>query len=107
NVKNPYEYPKKVKMRSYSPVSRGHSGQIRKALDELMKAKRPVIYAGGGVVQGEGSELLTQLAHRLNFPVTNTLMGLGGFPGTDRQNVGMLGMHGTYEANMTMHNSDV
>ena len=107
NVKNPYEYPTKVKMRSYAPVSRGHSGQIRKAVEELMKAKRPVIYAGGGVVQGEGSELLTKLAHRLNFPVTNTLMGLGCFPGTDPQNVGMLGMHGTYEANMTMHSSDV
>jgi len=107
NVKNPYEYPKKVKMRSYAPVSRGHSGQIRKAVEELMKAKRPVIYAGGGVIQGEGSELLTKLAHRLNFPVTNTLMGLGCFPGTDPQNVGMLGMHGTYEANMTMHSSDV
>lgn len=103
----PFEYPKKVKMRSYAPVSRGHSGQIRKAVDELLKAKRPVIYAGGGVVQGEASEALTALAHTLNFPVTNTLMGLGGFPGDDEQFLGMLGMHGTYEANMAMHNADV
>lgn len=106
-VKLPYEYPKKVKIRSYTPVLRGHSGQIRKAAEELVKAKRPVIYAGGGVVQGNGSELLTQLAHQLNYPVTNTLMGLGSFPGTDKQFVGMLGMHGSYEANMVMHNADL
>ncbi|MAO60865.1 MAG: acetolactate synthase 3 large subunit [Alcanivorax sp.] len=103
----PYEYPKKVKMRSYAPVTRGHSGQIRKAVDELLKAKRPVIYSGGGVVQGEASEALTGVARKLNFPVTNTLMGLGAFPGTDKQFLGMLGMHGTYEANMAMHNADV
>ncbi|GGK07005.1 acetolactate synthase [Alloalcanivorax dieselolei] len=103
----PYEYPKKVKLRSYAPVTRGHSGQIRKAVEELLKAKRPVIYAGGGVVQGEASEALTKLAHKLNFPVTNTLMGLGAYPGTDRQFLGMLGMHGTYEANMAMHSADV
>tara|TARA_A100001391_G_scaffold2326_1_gene2268 strand:- start:13762 stop:15480 length:1719 start_codon:yes stop_codon:yes gene_type:complete len=103
----PYEYPKKVKMRSYAPVTRGHSGQIRKAVDELLKAKRPVIYAGGGVIQGEASEALTALARKLNFPVTNTLMGLGAYPGTDEQFLGMLGMHGTYEANMAMHNADV
>ncbi|OTG84765.1 acetolactate synthase 3 large subunit [Acinetobacter sp. ANC 4648] len=102
-----YEYPEKVKMRSYQPPYRGHSGQIRKAIDELINAKRPVIYAGGGVVQGNASELLTELAHLLNYPVTNTLMGLGGFPGDDEQFIGMLGMHGTYEANMTMHNADV
>ncbi|NNM50658.1 MAG: acetolactate synthase 3 large subunit [Pseudomonadales bacterium] len=102
-----YEYPQKVKMRSYSPVTRGHSGQIKKALDEMLLAKRPVIYAGGGVIQGEASALLTELAHSLNFPVTTTLMGLGGFPGTDRQFLGMLGMHGTYEANMVMHHTDL
>jgi len=103
----PYEYPKKVKMRSYAPVTRGHSGQIRKAVDELLKAKRPVIYAGGGVVQGEASPALAALARKLNFPVTNTLMGLGAYPGSDEQFLGMLGMHGTYEANMAMHNADV
>lgn len=102
-----YEYPEKVKMRSYQPPYRGHSGQIRKAVDELINAKRPVIYSGGGVVQGNASELLTELAHLLNYPVTNTLMGLGGFPGTDPQFIGMLGMHGCYEANMAMHNADV
>nr|WP_240546854.1 acetolactate synthase 3 large subunit [Alloalcanivorax xenomutans] len=103
----PYEYPKKVKLRSYAPVTRGHSGQIRKAVEELLKAKRPVIYSGGGVVQGEASDALTKLARKLNFPVTNTLMGLGAYPGTDRQFLGMLGMHGTYEANMAMHSADV
>ena len=102
-----YEYPGKVKMRSYQPPHRGHSGQIRKAIDELLNAKRPVIYSGGGVVQGNASEQLTELAHILGFPVTNTLMGLGAFPGNDPQFIGMLGMHGTYEANMTMHNADV
>ena len=102
-----YEYPEKVKMRSYQPPHRGHTGQIRKAIDELLNAKRPVIYTGGGVVQGNASHLLTELAHLLNYPVTNTLMGLGAFPGNDEQFIGMLGMHGTYEANMTMHNADV
>ena len=106
-VKLPYEYPKKIKMRSYTPVARGHSGQIRKAVEELMKARRPVIYAGGGVVSGNASELLIKLAHKLGFPVTNTLMGLGSFPASDKQFVGMLGMHGTYEANMVMHNADL
>jgi acetolactate synthase-1/2/3 large subunit len=102
-----YEYPEKVKLRSYLPPGRGHAGQIRKAIDELLTAKRPIIYAGGGVVQGNASHHLIELAHLLNFPVTNTLMGLGAFPGTDPQFLGMLGMHGTYEANMTMHHSDV
>jgi len=101
-----YSYPKSIKMRSYSPAQRGHTGQIRKAVKMLLAAKRPVIYAGGGVVQGEGSELLTRLARQLNYPVTNTLMGLGGYPGSDRQFLGMLGMHGFYEANMAMHHSD-
>lgn len=102
-----YEYPKKVKLRSYSPVTRGHTGQIKKAVDELVQAKRPVIYTGGGVIQGNSSDLLTKIARLLGFPVTNTLMGLGGFPATDSQFLGMLGMHGTYEANMAMHNADV
>src|SRR5690606_32481376 len=103
----PYEYPEKVKMRSYNPATRGHTGQIKKAVQLLLGAKRPMIYAGGGVVQGNGSELLTELARKLNYPVTNTLMGLGCYPGTDRQFLGMLGMHGTFEANTAMHHCDV
>ena len=102
-----YEYPEKVRLRSYQPPGRGHSGQIRKAIDELLTAKRPIIYSGGGVVQGNASAQLTELARLLNFPVTNTLMGLGAYPGSDRQFLGMLGMHGTYEANMAMHHADV
>ncbi len=102
-----YSYPRTVKMRSYAPAQRGHTGQIKKAAKLLLSAKRPVIYAGGGVVQGDGSDLLTRLARELNYPVTNTLMGLGAFPATDRQFLGMLGMHGLYEANMAMHHSDV
>jgi len=102
-----YHYPKKVKLRSYSPATRGHSGQIKKAVTLLLGAKSPVIYAGGGVIQNNASELLTTLARELNFPVTNTLMGLGAYPGDDRQFLGMLGMHGFYEANMAMHNADV
>ncbi|WP_104005745.1 acetolactate synthase 3 large subunit [Marinobacterium lutimaris] len=103
----PYEYPKSVKLRSYNPISRGHSGQIRKAVDMMLQARRPVIYSGGGVILGGASDELTALAKMLNFPVTNTLMGLGGYPGTDRQFVGMLGMHGSYEANMAMHHADL
>lgn len=103
----PYEYPKKVKIRSYVPAEKGHSGQIKKAVQLLLDAKRPVIYAGGGVVQGNASPLLVDLAKRLNYPVTNTLMGLGSFPGEDKQNLGMLGMHGTFEANTAMHHADV
>jgi acetolactate synthase-1/2/3 large subunit len=102
-----YHYPDSVKMRSYAPAQRGHTGQIKKAAKLLLSAKRPVIYAGGGVVQGEGSDLLTRLARELNYPVTNTLMGLGAYPATDRQFLGMLGMHGFFEANMAMHHSDV
>ncbi|HET8731403.1 MAG TPA: acetolactate synthase 3 large subunit [Moraxellaceae bacterium] len=105
--KFPYEYPTKVKLRSYNPPGRGHAGQIKKAVDELVAAKRPVIYAGGGVVQGNASAQLTELARKLNYPVTNTLMGLGSYPGSDRQFLGMLGMHGTYEANMAMHHCDL
>ncbi|MGL4315281.1 MAG: acetolactate synthase 3 large subunit [Pseudomonas sp.] len=102
-----YSYPKKVKLRSYSPATRGHSGQIRKAAEMLLAAKRPVLYSGGGVVMGGASEPLTELAKMLNIPVTNTLMGLGAFPGNDRQFVGMLGMHGSYTANLAMHHADV
>ncbi|MCW8127510.1 acetolactate synthase 3 large subunit [Microbulbifer halophilus] len=103
----PYEYPQKLRMRSYTPAGKGHSGQIRKAVALLLSAKRPVIYAGGGVVQGDGAALLTELAQRLNYPVTNTLMGLGAYPGSDRRFLGMLGMHGTFEANTAMHHADV
>ncbi len=102
-----YSYPDKVKIRSYTPALKGHSGQIKKAVALLLAASRPVIYAGGGVVQGEASEQLTELARLLNFPVTNTLMGLGAYPATDKQFLGMLGMHGTVEANTAMHHADV
>ncbi|MEY4591933.1 MAG: hypothetical protein RIR18_828 [Pseudomonadota bacterium] len=102
-----FYYPKSVQMRSYNPVIKGHLGQIKKAVQLLLEAKRPIIYIGGGVVLSDSAEKLTKLAKRLGFPVTNTLMGLGGFPGTDPQNIGMLGMHGTYEANMAMQGSDV
>ncbi|EPJ46154.1 MAG: acetolactate synthase 3 catalytic subunit [Osedax symbiont Rs1] len=102
-----YVYPKTVKMRSYNPVSKGHSGQIKKAFELLVNAKRPILYTGGGVIIGRAHQELIELARALNYPVTNTLMGLGGYPGTDRQFVGMLGMHGSYEANMTMHHSDL
>ena len=105
--KYPYEYPETIKMRSYMPPQKGHAGQIKKAVEVLLSAKKPIIYAGGGVIQGEGAEELTKLARALGYPVTNTLMGLGCYPATDKQFVGMLGMHGTYEANMSMHESDV
>ncbi|ROR35087.1 acetolactate synthase 3 large subunit [Inmirania thermothiophila] len=107
NVKVPFHYPKRISMRSYNPVRKGHTGQIKRAVELMLSARRPVIYTGGGVVLGGGSKLLTELARMLGFPVTNTLMGLGGYPGTDRQFLGMLGMHGTYEANMAMHHCDV
>ena len=102
-----YSYPDKVSMRSYNPVHVGHAGQIRRAVKLLQSAKRPMLYTGGGVILGNAAGPLTDLARRLNYPVTNTLMGLGGYPATDRQFVGMLGMHGTYEANMAMHHCDV
>ncbi|MCK5188970.1 MAG: biosynthetic-type acetolactate synthase large subunit [Methylococcales bacterium] len=107
SIKIPYVYPKEIAMRSYNPVVKGHTGQIKKAVDLLLNAQRPMIYAGGGVILGEGSGELTEFAQLLNYPVTNTLMGLGGYPAMDKQFVGMLGMHGTYEANMAMHESDV
>jgi acetolactate synthase-1/2/3 large subunit len=106
NVKIPYEYPREVRMRSYNPAQRGHQGQIRKAVEAMLAAKRPVFYTGGGVVLGEGSARLTELVRALGFPITSTLMGLGAYPMTDRQFIGMLGMHGTYEANMAMHETD-
>lgn len=105
--KFPYEYPKDVKMRSYAPAVRGHAGQIKKAVQLLLEGKRPVIYTGGGIVQGNAADELKLFAQKLNLPVTNTLMGLGGYPATDRQYLGMLGMHGTYEANNAMHYADV
>lgn len=106
-LKLPYEYPSDVKMRSYTVPGKGHSGQIKKAVEALLAAKRPMIYAGGGVIQGEGAELLTKLTRKLGYPITNTLMGLGAYPASDKQFLGMLGMHGTYEANMAMHYCDV
>lgn len=107
NERFEYSYPKKVKIRSYTPPQKGHSGQIRKAVEILLSGKRPVLYSGGGVILGKAHEQLRKLAYGLNYPVTQTLMGLGAFPGTDKQSLGMLGMHGTYEANMAMHHADV
>ena len=101
-----YEYPEEVSIRSYNPPVRGHAGQIRKAVDMLLNAKRPMIYTGGGVVLGGASELLVEMTRMLGYPITQTLMGLGAYPGSDRQFIGMLGMHGAYEANMAMHNAD-
>jgi len=102
-----FSYPKKVSMRSYNPVLIGHTGQIKRAVKLMQSAKRPILYTGGGVILGEASGPLTELARIMNFPVTNTLMGLGAYPATDPLFVGMLGMHGTYEANMAMHHCDV
>ena len=102
-----FVYPDKVEMRSYNPVKKGHGGQIRKAMQLLLAAKRPYIYTGGGVILGNASGELRELAHLLGFPCTNTLMGLGAMPSSDPKFLGMLGMHGTYEANMTMQHCDV
>lgn len=107
NDRHEFSYPKKVKIRSYAPPAKGHSGQIRKAVELLLSAKRPMIYSGGGVILGRASDQLRKLVRELNYPITQTLMGLGAYPATDRQSLGMLGMHGSYEANMAMHNSDV
>ncbi len=103
----PFLYPERVEMRSYNPVKKGHSGQIRKAVQLLLQAKRPYIYSGGGVILGNASAELRELVDLLGYPCTNTLMGLGAFPASDPRFLGMLGMHGTFEANMTMQNSDV
>ena len=107
NRKVPYKFPDQVRLRSYQPVLKGHQGQIKRAANMLVSSERPIIYAGGGVIIDNASEYLTLLARKLNAPVTNTLMGLGAFPGTDPQFLGMLGMHGTYEANSAMHHADV
>jgi acetolactate synthase-1/2/3 large subunit len=106
-IKIPYEYPKKIKLRSYNPVLRGHLGQIKKAVDIMMAAQRPVFYTGGGVILDDAAKPLTELVETLDFPITQTLMGLGAYPGSGRHFIGMLGMHGTYEANMAMHETDV
>jgi len=102
-----FQYPDTVSMRSYNPVKKAHAGQIKKAVQLLLEAQRPLIYSGGGVVQANAAAQLRELAKRTGFPITNTLMGLGGFPATDAQFLGMLGMHGTYEANMAMQRCDV
>ena len=102
-----FSYPERVEMRSYNPVKKGHGGQIRKAMQLLLTAKRPYIYTGGGVILGNASAELRVLADLLGFPCTNTLMGLGAMPSSDPKFLGMLGMHGTYEANMTMQHCDV
>ena len=102
-----FHYPDTVEMRSYNPVRKGHGGQIRKAVQLLLQARRPYIYTGGGVILGNASAELRQLADLLGFPCTNTLMGLGAIASSDPKFLGMLGMHGTYEANMTMQNCDV
>ncbi len=105
--KTEFVYPDTISMRSYNPVTKGHSGQIKKAVQLLMEARRPMIYTGGGVILNAASDELARLVRLLGFPCTNTLMGLGGYPATDPLFVGMLGMHGTYEANMAMQNCDV
>jgi acetolactate synthase-1/2/3 large subunit len=107
NVLVPYKYPKKIALRSYSPSINVPKEQIKVAADLLLSANKPMIYSGGGVVLGEASAELIELTQLLGYPITNTLMGLGSYPATDKQFVGMLGMHGTYEANMAMHESDV
>jgi len=107
SIKIDYEYPESVSMRSYNPVEKGHPKQIKQAVDIILSAKQPMIYSGGGVVLSNASEELIEFTRYLGFPITNTLMGLGAYPGTDPQFVGMLGMHGTYEANMAMHDCDV
>ena len=106
-VKLPYEYPQSLSMRSYKPTTTGHKGQIKKGLKTLLEAKKPVLYVGGGAVISEAEQHLTKLAEALNLPVVSTLMGLGAFPGTHKNSLGMLGMHGVYEANMAMHNADL
>ena len=102
-----FSYPKSIHLRSYNPIIKGHSGQIKKALSLLLNAKRPMVYSGGGVVLGNASAQLTKFVRAIGYPITSTLMGLGGFPASDKQFLGMLGMHGTYEANMAMQECDV
>ncbi|MFY1027650.1 acetolactate synthase 3 large subunit [Actinobacillus seminis] len=105
--KYPYTYPKDITMRSYNPTTQGHKGQIKKALKALLVAKKPILFVGGGAINANCSRQLIQLAQQLHFPVTSSLMGLGAYPSTDKQFLGMLGMHGTYEANNAMHESDL
>ncbi|MDH5471682.1 MAG: acetolactate synthase 3 large subunit [Gammaproteobacteria bacterium] len=105
--KTDFMYPREIKMRSYCPTIKGHAGQVKKALEHILDAKKPMIYTGGGVILSNASEDLVTFTQTLGAPVTNTLMGLGAYPASDKQFVGMLGMHGTYEANMSMHNCDV
>lgn len=102
-----FEYPKKIEMRSYNPITKGHSGQIKKALKLLAEAKRPMVYTGGGVVLGNAAPELTKFVQALGIPTTSTLMGLGGYPASDKQSLGWLGMHGSYESNMAMQECDV
>ncbi|MFM2615205.1 acetolactate synthase 3 large subunit [Vibrio campbellii] len=106
-IKLPYEYPESISMRSYKPTTSGHKGQIKKALKSLVEAKKPVLYIGGGAVISGAHEHIQALSDELNLPVVSTLMGLGAFPGTHKNSLGMLGMHGTYEANMAMHEADL
>ncbi len=103
----PYEYPESISMRSYNPTTSGHKGQIKRGLKALLEAKKPVLYVGGGAIISECGEQIKTLADTLNIPVISTLMGLGAYPGTGDKSLGMLGMHGTYEANMSMHNADL
>lgn len=102
-----FHYPSEIKMRSYNPTVKGHIGQIKRATELILSAERPMIYTGGGVILSNAAEQLTTFTRKLGYPITNTLMGLGAYPASDRQFVGMLGMHGTYEANMGMHHCDV
>ncbi|MGI3034246.1 acetolactate synthase 3 large subunit [Vibrio diabolicus] len=106
-IKLPYQYPETLSMRSYKPTTSGHKGQIKKALKSLLEAKKPVLYIGGGAVISGAHEHILELSDKLNLPVVSTLMGLGAFPGTHKNSLGMLGMHGTYEANMAMHEADL
>lgn len=107
SYKVPYAWPGVINMRSYQPAEKGHRGQIKRAVKKLVEARRPIIYSGGGVIIDNASDHLTKLVRELNYPITSTLMGLGAFPGTDPLFLGMLGMHGTYEANAAMHEADV
>ncbi|GGB72753.1 acetolactate synthase 3 large subunit [Shewanella inventionis] len=107
DILHDYVYPESVKLRSYNPTTTGHKGQIRRGLQALLAAKKPVLYVGGGAVISGCDAQILKLAERLNIPVISTLMGLGAFPGTHKQSLGMLGMHGCYEANMAMHNTDL
>jgi len=102
-----FSYPRRVQMRSYNPTVKGHPGQIKRAVELMLSARRPMVYTGGGVILSNAARALTEMTRLLGFPITNTLMGLGGYPATDKQFLGMLGMHGTYEANMAMHGCDV